>query len=192
MKKLTSMLLVFALAASIVFAGGSGEAASSDSGKVKLTFFETMTSPARTQYIQEMIDRYEAENPNIEIELISPPYEQSDSKLTMTLNSNQPLDIIETRDYTLKQFVNNGWLRDLSGYIDSWEEKDNLLPLTLDAARTVDDIPYLMPQFFYVKALLVRTEHARSSHPRATASTDTRCAASRTSSRSSTSSSQAT
>ena len=141
----------------LLFASGEAENAKG-SEKITLKFFETMTSPSRTQYLQELIARYEAQNPNINIELISPPYEQSDNKLTMMLNSNQELDIVEVRDYHLKQFVNNGKLRDLTEYIDNWDQKDDLLDLTVAASKTVNNTPYLIPQFFYVKALLVRTD----------------------------------
>ena len=154
--RLASILLVLLICVSGVFANGSNE--SKSSGKVKLTFVETMTSPARTQVLQALIDEYEAQNPNIEIELISPPYEQSDNKLTMMLNSNQEIDICETRDYTVKQFVNNGKLRDLTPYLNQWEGKDDLLDLTMEAACTVDNTPYLLPQCIYVKGLFVRTD----------------------------------
>ncbi|MCF7933437.1 MAG: sugar ABC transporter substrate-binding protein [Spirochaetia bacterium] len=151
----TSVLIICVLLAAIpLFAGGSQE----KSEKTTLTYMETMTSPGRTATIQGIIDAYEALNPEIEINLISPPYEQADNKLTLMLNSNQDLDIIEVRDHTLKQFVNNGKLEDLTDYIASWDEGDDLLPLTVTAAKTVDDTPYLIPQFFFVKALFVRTD----------------------------------
>ena len=156
MRKAIAALLVLAVLIGGVFAGGAEEGG--QSGTVKLTFVETMTSPSRTQVIQGMIDEYEAQNPGIEIELISPPYEQSDNKLTMMLNSNQELDIIETRDHTVKQFVNNGKLVDLTPYLAEWDETADLMDLTMQAAKTVNDTPYLIPQGFYVKALLVRTD----------------------------------
>ena len=157
MKKATA-LLVALLAAALLFAGGSGESAASDSGKIQLTFFETMTSPGRTQVLQDLIAEYESLNPNIEIELISPPYEQADNRLSMMLNSNQELDVIEVRDYTQKQFVNNGKLLDLTPYLENWEESDDFLPVAHEIARNVDDTPYILTSCLYVKALLVRTD----------------------------------
>ena len=157
MKKSTA-LLVALLAAALLFAGGSGESAASDSGKIQLTFFETMTSPGRTQVLQDLIAEYESLNPNIEIELISPPYEQADNRLSMMLNSNQELDVIEVRDYTQKQFVNNGKLLDLTPYLENWEESDDFLPVAHEIARNVDDTPYILTSCLYVKALLVRTD----------------------------------
>lgn len=153
MKKLSAVCLVALLLAGLLSAGGE-----SDSSKVKLTFVESLTSPERTLVLQSMIDEYESLNPDVEIELISPPYEQADNKITMMLNSNQEVDIVESRDNTLKQYVNNGKLVDLTPYIAEWDEYADLLDLTVKAAHTVDNTPYLIPEFFYVKGLLVRTD----------------------------------
>ena len=157
MKRVLVALLVLILSVSL-FAGGSSESKADSSGKIKLTFFETMTSPGRTQVLQNLIAEYESLNPNIEIELISPPYEQADNRLSMMLNSNQELDVIEVRDYTQKQFVNNGKLLDLTPYIENWAEKDDFLPVAHEISRNVDDTPYILTSCLYVKALLVRTD----------------------------------
>ena len=117
-----------------------------------------MTSPARTAVLKDLIAEYEAANPGVTVNLISPPYEQADNKLTLMLNSNQALDIVEVRDHTLKQFVNNKKLEDLTGLMSSWSEADDLLPLAVEASKTIDNTPYLLPQFFYIKALFVRTD----------------------------------
>lgn len=156
LKKTLFVLLLVSLVFSSTFAAGTKEAATE--APLTLTFFETMTSPSRTAQIQELIAKYEALNPAVKINLISPPYEQSDNKLTLMLNSNQELDIIEVRDHTVKQFVNNNKLVDLTSYLAAWDEGDDLLPLTMAAAKTVNDTAFLLPQFFFVKGLFVRTD----------------------------------
>lgn len=161
MKRKLFRFTAFLLAAvllSPVFAGGSQEGESTSEEQVTLNFIEVLTSPSRTELINELIAEYEAENPNITINLISPPYEQADNKATLMLNNEQPLDIIEVRDYTVKQFVNNDKLESLEPYLAEWEGTDTLLPVTLRAARTVDDTAYLLPQFLFIKALFVRTD----------------------------------
>lgn len=146
--------LICSLFALPVFAGGQ----QGGDEVTTLTFFETMTSPSRTAVLQSIIDDYMEANPNVVINLISPPYEQADNKLTLMLNTNESLDIIEVRDHTVKQFVNNGKLTDLTPYLATWDEAGDLLPLAQTAARTVDNTPYLIPQFFFAKALFVRTD----------------------------------
>ena len=110
-----------------------------------LNFLEVMTSPERTALLKGMIAEYEKLNPDIKINLISPPYEQSDQKATLMLNTNQPLDIIEVRDYTVKQFVNNKKLTDLTEHFGEWSDAETLTSVA-SATLTVDNTPYLVPQ----------------------------------------------
>lgn len=126
--------------------------------EVTLNFIEVLTSPARTRLLKEIIADFEKLNPDIKINLISPPYEQADQKANLMLNTNQPLDIIEVRDYTVKQYVNNGKLENLENYLVDWEHNDTLTFVANKAARTVEDTAYLVPQFFFIKGLFVRTD----------------------------------
>ncbi|MFO7882816.1 MAG: sugar ABC transporter substrate-binding protein [Kosmotogaceae bacterium] len=125
---------------------------------VTLNFIEVLTSPARTRLLKEIIADFEKLNPDIKINLISPPYEQADQKANLMLNTNQPLDIIEVRDYTVKQYINNGKLENLENYLVDWEHNDTLTFVANKAARTVEDTAYLVPQFFFIKGLFIRTD----------------------------------
>lgn len=130
----------------------------SESEEVTLNFIEVLTSPDRTELLKEIISDFEELHPNIQINLISPPYEQAEQKITLMLNTNQPLDIIEVRDYTVGQFVNNKKLLNLESYLASWPDSKTLLPITWQSARTVDNTAYIVPQEFYIKALFYRTD----------------------------------
>ncbi len=125
---------------------------------VKLNFVEVMTSPGRTAVLKDFIKTFEAQHPNISINLISPPYEQADNKLTLMLNAKEPLDIVEVRNQTVMQYANNRLLENLEARLKSWPGTKTLLPVTLAAARTVEDTAYLLPEYFYIKALFVRTD----------------------------------
>jgi len=127
-------------------------------GAVTLNFLEVMTSPERTNLLKEMIAEFEAANPNIEVNLISPPYEQADQKATMMLNTNQKLDVVEVRDYTIKQFVNNGKLLDLTDYYANWEGDQTLSNVAKTASTIVENTPYIVPQSIFIKALFVRDD----------------------------------
>jgi multiple sugar transport system substrate-binding protein len=154
MKRTACIVAALALIVGTAFAEGAPETSS----KTELNFLEVMTNPARTEVLKGLIAAYEAKNPGVKINLISPPYEQADNKLTMMLNAQQPLDIVEVRDLTAAQYVNNKRLEDLSSYISSWTEAKSLLSITKEAASAVGGKPYLIPQFFYIKALFVRTD----------------------------------
>lgn len=127
-------------------------------GAVTLDFLEVLTSPERTELLKGMIAEFEAANPDIKINLISPPYEQADQKLTLMLSANQKLDIIEVRDYTIKQFVNNGKLLDLTDYWNNWDGVNTLSGIASNAAKTVDNTPYMLPLDIFIKALFMRDD----------------------------------
>ncbi|MDR2536322.1 MAG: sugar ABC transporter substrate-binding protein [Treponema sp.] len=146
--------MVLAIAALSVLCGGC----SKKSEKLTLNFMEVMTSPARTEVLKGIIAEYQTAHPEITINLISPPYEQADSRLTMSLNAEESLDIVEVRDLTASQYVVNKKLEDLSSYMQKWEESKTLLSITQKAASAAGNKPYLIPQFFYIKALFVRTD----------------------------------
>ena len=155
MKKLLLTFLVILMVTGLSFAGGGGQASS---GKTELTFFEVMTSPGRTDVLKKMIADYEKSHPGITINLISPPYEQADNRLAMSLQAQEPLDVIEVRDLTATTFVNNNWLVDLSPYLNRWNEYNTLLSVTKDAATAAGNKPYFLPQWFMIKALFLRTD----------------------------------
>lgn len=126
--------------------------------KTELNFLEVMTAPDRTAVIKQIIADFEADHPDVTINLISPPYDQAQNRQALMLNNEDPLDITEVRDYDVRQYVNSRKLTNLEDYIANWEERDDLLPVTMECARTADGIAYILPQFLYVKALFVRTD----------------------------------
>jgi multiple sugar transport system substrate-binding protein len=123
-----------------------------------LNFLEVMTSPSRTEVLKGIIAEYEAAHPDVKINLISPPYEQADNRLTLSLTAKEALDIVEIRDVTASQHVANGRLTDLTPYLAKWSEAKTLLPVADEMAKAAGDKPYFIPQFFYIPALYVRTD----------------------------------
>ncbi len=149
MKKIMSVLLVMLVILGLTVSAGA---------KTTLNYLEVMTSPERTKLIKGLIEEYEEIHPDIEINLMSPPYEQADQKATLMMATNQALDIIEVRDYTVKQFVNNGKLLDLSEYYYEWEGSETLSEVAKASATIVEDTPYIIPQSIFIKALFLRTD----------------------------------
>ncbi len=135
-----------------VFGGSPAEA------KTKLTMVETITSPERTKLIRGFLNEFESANPDIEIELVSPPYEGSDQKLNLMLNTNQPVDVFEVRDFFVKGYVNNKKLLDLSDYFDRWDSYEDFLPLTKKVSHIIDKTPYFIPYGFFIKAQFYRKD----------------------------------
>ena len=62
---------------------------------------ESLTSPERTAVLREIADKYQAEHSNITIDIISPPLENADAKITQMLMNGSGADIVEVRDSTV-------------------------------------------------------------------------------------------
>lgn len=94
--------------------------------QVTLQMIESLTSPERTKLLQDAIGRFQKDNPNIKVELISPPFDQADNKIRTMLAAKQDLDILEVRDLNIAEYVNNGYLEPLDTYASSWADSKTL------------------------------------------------------------------
>ena len=126
--------------------------------QVTLTFAETMTSPERTLVLEQTIADFEAEHPNITVELVSPPYESAETKVASMLAAGQEVDIVEIRDNSVGAWINNDFLYKLDDMVAAWDGKDELVDAALLAGSSIGDATYFIPQYLYVKALMVRTD----------------------------------
>ncbi|WP_253701251.1 sugar ABC transporter substrate-binding protein [Bacillus sp. FJAT-29814] len=127
-------------------------------GTVTLKMIESLTSPARTALLKDMIKQFETENPKIKVQLISPPLQSADEKITQMLMAKEDIDVLEVRDQTVKQFSNNKFIEDLSKYTGSWENWDSLNDAAKHGATFVDKTPYFIPYGIYEKTLFYRKD----------------------------------
>ena len=118
-KKGVSFTAMRALSAGLLAGCGSNDDSSSGDNErrrrqVTLRMIESLTSPKRTELLQASIDKFETANPNIKVELISPPFDQADNKIRTMLGAKEDLDVVEVRDLTVAEFVNNGFIEPLN------------------------------------------------------------------------------
>ncbi|WP_110588257.1 ABC transporter substrate-binding protein [Microbacterium suaedae] len=136
--------------------GGTGASGSAD-GEVTLQMVESLTNPARTDLIRGLLDDFEAENPGVQVDLVSPPTDQADQKLQQMLQSGTGIDVLEVRDLTVGPFTNNGWLYDMSDDLSGWDGWDALTDNARAAAEQADGT-YFVPYGFYGLSLFYRTD----------------------------------
>lgn len=188
MKKVLELLLVFVLGAVMLVGCGSKTTDKSDEvesqstsleatdsaesqstgsegtdkgdsiGDITITLVESMTSPERTAIVRSIADKYEEEHQGTTIEIISPPMENADTKITQMLMNGSGVDIVEVRDFTLTQFATNGWIADLGQYIDAWDQKDTLSSAANGAIHSFENTAYLVPYGFYQRGLYYRKD----------------------------------
>ncbi len=153
MKKLIALLLVLVMVLSLVACGAKSK-------KITLRMIDTLASESRTASIQKIIDDYQALNPNVTIELISPPTEGADQKVQQMLMSDEQLDIIDTGN-GFQTCLNNGWIQPLNKYLEGWEGLETMSDVAMSRATLSNlngDTMWLLPYGLYQKLLFYRTD----------------------------------
>lgn len=151
MGKLLALSLAVLMLLSLANVAGAEEA-------ITLRMIESLTSTSRTAVLREIADAYEAEHPNVTIEIISPPLEGADEKIAQMLMAGQELDIVEVREQTAAMFSNNGWIIALDDYVANWDEKDSLTAAATQSMTSIGGKAYLIPYGFYQRCLFYRAD----------------------------------
>lgn len=152
-KKVIAVVLVLTLVLPILLSGCSG-----GGGKIKLTMVESLTNPERTKVLREIADQYTKDNPNITIEIISPPLDGADQKIQQMLMNKNEMDIFEVRDNTVAQFSQNNFIEPLDEYIKDWKDAGTLVENAHITAKLVGDKYFLIPYGFYIRMMYYRSD----------------------------------
>jgi len=91
--------------------------------KTVVTMYCIHGNPDRDQLIKDIV--YAEVGDHIELEIISPPNDQSWNKRTTMLQSKEDIDIIEGMELF---YIDNGWLENLDSYVADWDGWDTMLP----------------------------------------------------------------
>lgn len=119
----------------------------------ELTLVEVITSPQRTELVQQLVDGYEAAHPGVTVEIISLPWGQAFEKLATMVQGGQQIDIVEMPERWMSLYVNNAQLENLEPYLADWAGTADINESALDFGRIVDDTAYMVPYGFYLRAL---------------------------------------
>jgi multiple sugar transport system substrate-binding protein len=118
-----------------------------------LQLVEVITSPQRTEVLQDMVDRFEEAHPGVTVEITSLPWGQAFEKLATMVQGGQIPDVVEMPDRWLSLYANNDQLVDLAPYLADWDEADELTDRAVEFGSYVNDTPYMIPYGFYLRAL---------------------------------------
>lgn len=114
-KQVMAMALSAAMAAGVL--GGTGIMAAAED-TVTLTF--PVWDLASTPYIQDVVDGFEAENPNIKINIVDIAAADYVTKLTTMLNGGSECDIVYIKEADgTPSYADKGQLEDLTSYIEA-------------------------------------------------------------------------
>lgn len=129
-----------------------------DDGTVTLQMVESLTNPARTELLKQLIADFEKQNPKIKVNLVSPPTDQADQKIQQMLQSGSGVDTVEVRDITVGPWSNNGWLHDMGKDLKGWRGWQDLTPNAAKAAKDAKGRTYFVPYGFYGLGLFYRKD----------------------------------
>jgi multiple sugar transport system substrate-binding protein len=125
-----------------------------------LTLIEVITSPERTETLEQLVSAWEQETGNT-VEIVSLPWGQAFETLATMVAGGDIPDVVEMPDRWLAQYSAAGQLVDLGPYVAEWEHGSTLTEQTVNmgsmtAAQKLEQIPYgfYLRAMFYNKDLL--------------------------------------
>lgn len=118
-----------------------------------LKLVEVITSPERTEVLQQIVDGYEAANPGVTVEITSLPWGQAFEKLATMVSGGDIPDVVEMPDTWLALYGNAGQLVNLDDRIASWVHGATLTDKTLAMGRQTGAKAYMIPYGFYLRAM---------------------------------------
>ena len=118
-----------------------------------LLIVEVNTSADRTGLLRAQLDEFEADNPGLNVDVISLSWGQAFEKLSMMIAGGQFPDVIEMPDFWLSRYVSAGQIADLTPYLADVEFDDDLEENTFSYG-SVNDRVYTVPYGYYLRAML--------------------------------------
>ncbi len=126
---------------------------SSALAETKLKLVEVITSPERTEVLQQLVDEYEAANEGVTVEIVSLPWGQAFEKFATMVAGGDVPDVVEMPDRWLALYAGAGKLANLEDHIANWEYGATLTQKTLDMGRYAGGTAYTIPYGFYLRAM---------------------------------------
>ena len=117
-------------------AQGGDPTASGDDAPVSITFQSFSDQPAAIQATKEIVDSWNADNPDIQVNIVQAPTDSLDDKLTTQFAGGVAPDIIHYEVLGIVPFARDGYVADLSDLL-SKKTIDDIDPGVLESV-TVD------------------------------------------------------
>jgi multiple sugar transport system substrate-binding protein len=94
--------------------------------RVKIVFWDDNTGPQRTPVWEELITRFEKENPTIDVEYIGLPKDSAKAMFDAAIASGEVPDVASVYASWLPEFSTRDALLPLDSYFSKWSEKDKI------------------------------------------------------------------
>ncbi len=157
----TTLALVFSTMIAVTSASAAKDDWSCKPTKAKpvtIRMIEFFAGPARTPLLNAFARQYEAKNPGVKIELISPSQADSAAKITQLLQAKS-VDIVEPGAAVFVQALSAKQIANIYPYFSKTKAWKKLTPYSQSQALMYGKKTlYMVPSGYYIKAGFVRTE----------------------------------
>lgn len=149
MKKLWKRIVALGLIGSLTGlagCGGGGSSAPSSGGETQqqakteqktITLWLDFSTPEREAYLENTVNAYMAEHPDIDVQITALPNKATD-KVQVAFEAGQGPDIYFSSGPDITTYINGNYIIPLDSYFDQWEGKDLLLPASIGDVRKSD------------------------------------------------------
>lgn len=158
MKKVSLLVLSFALVMSVAIAGCSNDRASSDGGKedsekeIELTWWVDAREDVQSIY-EEIKEGFEEQNPNITINMVVTPDDNVHEKISIAANTDELPDVQQGSFFWPLSYVSSDLLVPLDELIDEDDIDEGILN-----SVSVDDETFIYPNSTVAIGLLVNKD----------------------------------
>ena len=133
-KMFKKSLVVGSIATALLLAAcgddSGGESGSNNGDGVKITFWDENAGPQRTPIWEELISRFEAQNPDIDVEYVGLPKDSAKSKMDAAIAANDTPDLASVQTSWLPEYA----IREALLPLDKYMEKSSLNGLINEGA----------------------------------------------------------
>lgn len=126
-----------------------------DDKKIKLTYWGQDSGDTKKK---ELVEQFNKEHPNIEVQLEEIPWNVHHDKLIASLAAKSGPDIIDGKVIWLPEFLGLNAVEDLGGYMSNWKGKDDIIKGVWDIVTTKDGKVYGLPYDLVSQILYYRKD----------------------------------
>lgn len=128
--------------------------------KVKLTFWDENAGPQRTPLWESLIEKFEAENPDIDVEYVGLPKNEAKAKIDAAIAANDTPDVASLQSTWLPEFSIRGALLPLDDYYanSSLNGKINEQAMKFNQSIVQDGKLYGIPYTQNLDVLWIRSD----------------------------------
>lgn len=159
-KRFASVLLATTLAATMLTGCSGGSDKGQASGKTKVSVWAMGDEGKR---LPEMVEAFEKENENIDIEVQAIPWDQAHDKLLTAVASGKGPDVVQMGTSWMPEFADAGVLADLNEYVEKYPNlnPDNFYEGALQSTKYEDKMVGV-PWYIETRVLYYRKDLAKT------------------------------